>query len=119
MTSDDLSNRAWRHPDLVVYSPPPAERDEVTPQTRRKRDWLRRREPWPVKEWRERMAGEAAQETYKRRKLTERAHGQMKNRGMHRFLVHTRRAVRAVCLMHALALNLLWADTLRHRALTA
>jgi len=52
------------------------------------------------------------QQAYRRRKLTERAHGIIKNRGMARFLVHGREKVRAVCLLHALALNLGWAHTL-------
>ncbi|HEY2534938.1 MAG TPA: transposase [Xanthobacteraceae bacterium] len=46
--------------------------------------------------WRTRMASEEGQEVYRRRKLTERAHGIIKNRGMTRFLVHGREKVRAV-----------------------
>ena len=61
------------------------------------------------------MASEGGQEVFRRRKLTERAHGIIKNRGMTRFLVHGRDKVRAVCLLQALALNLSWADTLRRR----
>ena len=52
-----------------------------------------------------------------RRKLTERAHGMIKNRGMSRFLVHGREKVRAVGLLQALALNLGWAHTRRRRLL--
>lgn len=115
MTADDLINLAWRYPALAVYSPPPPQREDVAAATRRKRAWKRRREPPPVQEWRARMAGTEGQETYRRRKLTERAHGHFKNHGMHRFLVHGRKAVRAVCLLHALALNLMWAHTLRRR----
>src|SRR6266478_8047078 len=65
--------------------------------------------------------GEAhpAQETYRRRKLTERAHGIIKNRGMSRFPVHSREKVRAVCVLQALALNLSWANTLRRRIAAA
>src|SRR5208282_1265162 len=69
--------------------------------------------------WRARMASEEGQEVYRRRKLTERAHGIIKNRGMTRFLVHGREKVRAVCLLQALALNLSWADTLRCRIAAA
>jgi hypothetical protein len=35
------------------------------------------------------------------------------------FLVHGRDKVRAVCVLHALALNLSWADTLRRRIAAA
>ena len=58
------------------------------------------------------MASEEGQQSYRRRKLTERAHGIIKNRGMSRFLVHGREKVRAVCLLRALALG---ANTLRRR----
>jgi hypothetical protein len=61
------------------------------------------------------MASEEGQQTYRRRKLTERAHGIIKNRGMSRFLVHGRKKLRAVCVLQALALNLSWANTLRRR----
>jgi hypothetical protein len=115
MTREDIVKLAERHPDLTVYRPPPPERTEVTAETLRKRRWKRRHEPLAVQAWRARMASEEGQEVYRRRKLTERAHGIIKNRGMSRFLVHGREKVRAVCLLQALALNLCWANTLRRR----
>jgi hypothetical protein len=119
MTQEDIVKLAERHPDLTVYSPPPPERSEVTAETLRKRRWKRRHEPSAVQAWRARMASEEGQEIYRRRKLTERAHGIIKNRGMSRFLVHGRDKVRAVCLLQALALNLCWANTLRRRTAAA
>ena len=119
MTRQDIVKLAERHPDMTVYSPPPPERTDVTAETVRKRHWRRRREPASVQAWRERMASEDGQETYRRRKLTERAHGIIKNRGMSRFLVHSLEKVRAVCLLQALALNLCWANTLRRRIAAA
>jgi Transposase DDE domain len=104
---------------MTVYSPPPPERTDITAETLRKRRWIRRHEPPAVQAWRARMASEDGQETYRRRKLTERAHGIIKNRGMSRFLVHSREKVRAVCLLQALALNLSWANTLRRRIAAA
>ena len=85
MTQEDIVKLAERHPDLTVYSPPPPERTEVTADTLRKRRWKRRHEPPAVQAWRARMASQEGQETYRRRKLTERAHGIIKNRGMSRF----------------------------------
>jgi Transposase DDE domain len=114
LTRQDIVVLAERYPDLAVYSPPPPQRLDVTAETLRHRRWKRRQEPAPVQAWRARMAGEEGQQTYRRRKLTERLHAQFKNR-MPRFAVHGRRAVHAVCLLHALALNLLWAHTLRGR----
>ena len=119
MTRQDIVELAERYPDMTVYSPPPPERTDVTAETLRKRRWRRRREPSAVTAWRARMASEDGQETYRRRKLTERAHGIIKNRGMSRFLVHGREKVRAVCVLQALALNLCWANTLRRRIAAA
>jgi len=113
MTQEDIVNLAERHPGMTVYSPPSPERADVSAETRRKRCWMRRREAPAVQAWRVRMASEDGRQTYRRRKLTERAHGIIKNRGMSRFLVHGREKVRGVCLLQALALNLGWADTLR------
>jgi len=75
MTREDIVKLAERHPDMTVYSPPPPERSDVTAETLRKRRWRRRHEPPAVQAWRARMASEEGQGTYRRRKLTERAHG--------------------------------------------
>ena len=119
MTRQDIVTLAERHPDMTVYSPPAPERSDVKASTLRARRSKRRREPPAVQAWRARMASEEGQEVYRRRKLTERAHGIIKNRGMTRFLVHGREKVRAVCLLQALGLNLSWADTLRRRIAAA
>jgi transposase len=119
MTQDDIVKLANRYPAMTVYSPPPPERTEITAGGLRKRLWKRRHEPEPVQAWRARMASDEGHEIYRRRKLTERAHGIIKNRGMARFLVHGRDKVRAVCVLQALALNLNWANTLRHRITAA
>jgi transposase len=119
MTQDDIVQLGEAHPALRVYSPPAPQRLAVKPETERKRRWSRGREPPAVTAWRARMASEEGQETYRRRKLTERAHGIIKNRGMSRFLVHGREKVRAVCVLQALALNLCWANTLRRRIAAA
>lgn len=115
MTQADIVTIAAAHPELRVYSPPPPEGGDVKPETARKRRWARRHGPAPVQAWRALMASSEGQQTYRRRKLTERAHGIIKNRGMGRFLVHGLARVGAVCAMQALALNLFWADTLRRR----
>ena len=119
MTQEDIVALAERHPDMNIYSPPPPERSDVKASTLRSRLWKRRHEPPAVAAWRVRMASDEGHEVYRRRKLTERAHGIIKNRGMTRFLVHGREKVRAVCLMQALALNPSWADTLRRRLAAA
>jgi hypothetical protein len=62
------------------------------------------------------MASAAGQVVYRRRKLTEHAHAKMKNRGFARMLVHGCIKVRAVCLLHALAHNLMQAHRMRTAA---
>jgi transposase len=119
MTRKDIVALAERYPALTVYSPPPPDNPNATAKSVRTRRWKRRHEPPAVMAWRARMASDEGQQVYRRRKLTERAHAIIKNRGMVRFLVHGRDKVRAVCLLHALALNLSWADTLRRRILAA
>jgi Transposase DDE domain/Transposase domain (DUF772) len=119
MSREDIVKLAERYPDITVYSPLSPERTDVTPETLRKRRWIRRHEPPAVQAGRARMASEEGQQTYRRRKLTERAHGIIKNRGMSRFLVHGREKVRAVCVLQALALNLCWANTVRRRIAAA
>jgi len=119
MPQEDIVKLGERYPSMTVYSPPAPERTDVSAETLRKRLWRRRHEAPAVQAWRARMASEEGQETYRRRKLTERAHGIIKNRGMARFLVHGRETVRAVCLLQALALNLGWARTLRRRIAAA
>ena len=118
-TQKDIVALAERYPEMTVYSPPPPERANITAGALRKRRWKRRHEPPAVTAWRTRMASVEGQEVYRRRKLTERAHAIIKNRGMFRFLVHGRDKVRAVCILQALALNLSWADTLRRRMAAA
>jgi transposase len=113
MTCADIASLADEHPTMVIYSPPPAERDDVTAETKRKRAWKRRREAAAVRRWRERMADEAAKPIYARRKNTEHAHAHLKNRGFGRMVVRSIAKVRAVCLLHALAHNLGWALSLR------
>jgi hypothetical protein len=119
MTQEDIVKLGEGYPSMTIYSPPAPERTDVSAETLRKRRWTRRHEAPAVQAWRERMAGEEGQQIYRRRKLTERAHGTIKNRGMARFLVHGREKVCAVCLLQALALNLGWAHTLRRRLAAA
>jgi Transposase DDE domain len=59
------------------------------------------------------MATDDGKHVYRRRKLTEHAHAKMKNRGFGRMLVHGIAKVRPVCLLHAIAHNLLHAHGLR------
>jgi transposase len=113
MTQDDIVALSQSAPQLEVFSPPPTERPDVTAETLRKREWKHQNEPAPVQCWRTRMASETGKLVYRRRKLTEHAHAKMKNRGFGRMLVNGLATVRCVCLLHALALNLLNAHRLR------
>ena len=116
MTLDEIASLAERCPDLQIYSPPAKQRDMITPAAERNRRSQLRHEPQAVQNWRSRMASDAGKAAYRRRKLTEHAHGKMKNRGFGRMLVHGIAKVRSVCLLHAIAQNLLHAHGLRSAA---
>jgi transposase len=116
ITQGEIDQLSQRHPGLQVYSPLPKEREDVTAETLRNRKSQRRHEPDAVKQWRAVMASDAGKAVYRRRKLTEHAHARMKNRGFGRMPVHGIAKVRAVCLLHALAHNLLLALRLRAAA---
>lgn len=107
ITRSEIARFAKTCPDLDVYSPLPEERTDVTVET------LRKWESIAVKAWRTRMASEAGQEVYRRRKLTEHAHAKMKNRGFGKMPLHGLAKVQAVCLLHAVAHNVLQAHRLR------
>lgn len=119
MRTEDIGAIAEMAPDLRVYSPVPEERAEISPAGARNRRSQRRREPFAVAEWRQRMTTEAAQLVYRRRKLTEWVHAMMKNRGFGRMAVHGLAKVRVVCLLHAIAHNLLHAQSRRRTALAS
>jgi hypothetical protein len=55
--------------------------------------------------WRQRMASEAGQATYKRRFATERPHADMRNRGLQQLLVRGIDKAKAVVLWHVHAFN--------------
>jgi transposase len=115
----DITAFAERHPTMLVYAPPPPDKADASPESLRKRAWSRAREPEPVRHWRTRMASDEGQQIYARRKHIERAHAQMKNRGLGRLLVRGLEKVRAVALLHAIAHNLWHAHRLRHPPMPA
>ena len=113
MTQDEIVGLAEHCPGLTVYTPLPRERADVIAETLRKRQWQREHEPDALRDWRARMASKAGQAVYRRRKLTEHAHAKMKNRGFARMAVHGIAKVRVVCLLHALAHNMMQAHAMR------
>jgi transposase len=116
MTVDEIASLAEHYPDLQVYSPPAKQRGPVTPAAERNRRSQLRHEPEAVQDWRSRMASDAGKAAYRRRKLTEHAHGKMKNRGFGRMPVHGIAKLRSVCWLHAIAHNLLHAHGRRSAA---
>jgi hypothetical protein len=98
---------------VTVYTPPPQEREDVTPGALRNRKSQRSREPESVKQWRQRMGSDTGHKVYARRKLIERLNAQCKNQGFGILRVRGRVKAKAVALMHALANNLMAAHRLR------
>lgn len=104
---------------VEVYAPVPEEREDIMAESRRKRNWRRRKQPDALKAWRARMQTPAAEAAMKRRKRIETLNGILKNRGMRRMLVRGMATVHCCVLMQALANNLMQAHRLRTQPQTA
>lgn len=106
------------HPrgSVDVYAPVPQERDDITPESKRTREWRRKNEHQGVKDWRSRMQTEEAEQAAKRRKLIETLNAIVKNRGMGRMLLRGIEKIASAVLLQALANNLMQAHRLRLQA---
>ena len=116
-TAADIAALA-EHPKgaVLVFAPPPPEREDVKPATLARRAKERAREPDTIRAWRTRMATQDGEMTYRRRMLIERINADRKNHGFAAMLVRGLRKVKAVALWHALAHNLIAAHRLRAAA---
>jgi len=113
-TADDIVALATREQrQVIVYAPPPPERDDVSAKSLSNRAAARAKEPEPLKEWRSRMASPAAQSFYKIRRRIELVNAHMKNRGLGRLNLRGLVKAKIVALWHALAHNILAMNRLR------
>lgn len=103
------------HPSapVMVYAPPPAERQDVKPDTQRRRLAARAREPEAVKDWRGRMETAEGLAVYARRRRIELVNAHFKNRGFARLALRGLVNAKIVAVLHALAHNLMLANHLR------
>jgi hypothetical protein len=113
-TSEDIVALAAHIAGPVsVYTPPPKEKETVKPATLARRIRKRAKEPFCLKEWRERMASEAGKAVYALRQRIERINADRKNHGFGFLPVRGLIKAKAQALWHALANNLLAARRLR------
>lgn len=113
-TADDIVSLSGRAGGgIAVYAPPPEERQDVKPETLRRRAVQRAREPKVLREWRRRMQSSSGQAVYSRRKRIELVNAQMKNRGFGQLNLRGLVKARIVGLWHAIAHNILVANRLR------
>jgi transposase len=110
-TKDDIVELAEQK--VTVYMPVPADKPDAKPESQRKRDQNRSREPEAVKAWRERMDQEESKAIYRRRGRIETVNGILKGRGLGIMRVRSIAKVTAVVLMQVLAHNLWRAHCLR------
>jgi transposase len=110
-TKDDIVDLAGQ--GVTVYMPVPADKSDAKPESQRKRDQQRSREPEPVKAWRKRMDQDESKAIYRRRGRVETVNGILKGRGLGIMRVRSIAKVTAVVLMQALAHNLWRAHCLR------
>ena len=116
-TAEDIATLADRADGTVlVYSPPPEERQHVKPDTLRRRAAARAKEPETVKEWRRRMETPEARTIYRRRKRIELVNAHLKNRGFGCLNLRGLAKARIVALWHALAHNILAIAQIRLKA---
>ena len=113
MTAADIVGFADTHPAMQVFSPPPACKETSKPESKARYERNRAAEPQCLRDWRARMESEVGQAVYKRRSNTEHVHARMKNRGFGRMVVRGLRKVHIVCMLHAIAHNLIWAISRR------
>jgi transposase len=113
MTAADIAGFADTHPAMQVFSPPPACKETSKPESKARYERNRAAEPQCLRDWRARMESEVGQAVYKRRSNTEHVHARMKNRGFGRMVVRGLRKVHIVCMLHAIAHNLIWAISRR------
>lgn len=107
-TAEDIVALANRQQgQVLVYAPPPKERDDVKPATLKRRMVARAKEPEPLKEWRNRMASPEAQTVYRRRRRIELVNAHIKNRGFDRLNLRGLLKAKIAALWHALAHNIL------------
>jgi hypothetical protein len=98
---------------VTVFAPPPAEKEDVKPETMAQRQRKRAKEPDAVKVWRARMTTSEAEIVMQRRGRIELTNAHAKRRGLGVMLVRSLRKVQAVVVLHALAHNLTTAWRLR------
>ena len=116
-TSEDIVALAAHIAGPVsVYTPPPAEKENVKLASLARRRRKREKEPACLKAWRERMASQAGQAVYALRKRIERINADRKNHGFGFIPVRGLIKAKAYALWHAIANNLMAAQRLRANA---
>jgi len=91
---------------IEVYTPLPVEKADAKPQSVRRREAKRRKEPAALQEWRARMASEEGKACYRRRGRVETVNANFKNHGLNRFRLRGLEKVRCEALLQAIAHNI-------------
>ena len=112
-TEDIVTLARYKKGHVLVYAPPPAESDQVKPDTLRRRIAKRLREPQALKDWRTRMATPEGERIYGRRRRIELVNAHMKNRGFGHINLRGLAKAKIVALLQALAHNIILASHLR------
>ena len=119
VTQPEIKNLARREPPVTVYSPPPRDKADASPESVDKRARRRRREPAALKAWRERMETPQGKEVYSRRRHIEPVNGDLKNHGMRRFSLRGLAKAQCEALLQAISHNLRRGVSLRRAAAAA
>ena len=100
---------------VMVYAPEPVERQDVKPDTLRRRMAARLKQPQALKDWRARMNTALGQEVYRRRQRIELVNAHIKNRGFAHPNLRGLAKIKITALLQALANNITIAHHLKHR----
>lgn len=111
--ADIVSLAGHERGEVLVYSPPPEERNDVKLDTLRRRNAERAREPQALKNWRARMATPEGALIYARRRRIELVNAHLKNRGLGRITLRGLVKARIAALLQAIAHNITLAGHLR------
>jgi transposase len=113
-TEDDIVSLADAEKgEVLVYSPPPEEKEQVKPDTLRRRISKRAREPQVLKDWRARLTTEDGALIYSHRRRIELVNAHLKNRGFGRITLRGLAKAKIVALLQAIAHNIVLASYLR------
>jgi len=115
-THQDIIDLAERENPILVYSPLPKKKENVKPESERKRKLREENYAEPVKAFNRRMKNRASQKIYKRRSRIETFNGILHNRMTTGFHVRGKAKAKSELLLHVIGHNIMQSNKLTKKA---